>query len=153
MANKEIRDILLNKPNDATILSTDLFEIQEKVGGVNSGYNIELSEIQKFPHSSPITYDTEIGIIADSGGIQGGTPLTAQYNIISTVSTIGDSVTLPIAVIGQRITIINRGVNILDIFPAINCILNNGTVNSAEQLSTDSSAEYFAISNTKWVSL
>lgn len=94
-------------------------------------------------------YSLEIGIIADVGSAQGGSPLTKEINEISTCATIGDSVTLPAAIGGQKVTIINNGVNAADVFPASGDNLGAG-VNTAVSLAAGANITYASYDATNW---
>lgn len=89
------------------------------------------------------------GITASATSIQGGSPLTTDYNEISVCATIGDSVTLPAAAIGLQITIINNGAASADVFPASGDNLGAG-LNLAAALASGATVTYFAYSTTSW---
>jgi hypothetical protein len=89
------------------------------------------------------------GITASATSVQGGSPLTAEYNEISTCTTIGDSVTLPPAAVGLVVTIINNGAASADVFPASGDNLGAGA-NTAAALASGSAITYFAYSTTNW---
>ncbi len=57
------------------------------------------------------------GITANPNSGQGDTPLTADVNQISICATAGDAVTLPSALGGLTIIIINDGAQSCDVFP------------------------------------
>jgi hypothetical protein len=90
------------------------------------------------------------GITADAGSAQGGSPLTSEINVVSTVATIGDSVTLPTAVAGLEVTIINQAANAADVFPASGGEINDAGVNTAVSLAGTTNATYKAINGTDW---
>lgn len=70
----------------------------------------------------------EISIVASTNQTQGGgTALTMEMNFIETVANDNDAVTLESVSNGAQQTIINDGVNILQIFPASGDDLGNGT--------------------------
>lgn len=96
---------------------------------------------------------TIAGLTADVGSIQGGQPLTDYINEISTCATAGDSVTLPAAVAGSEVVIINNGIAACDVFPASSDILNGGTVDLPESLGVGSRIRYVAYDATNWVSV
>jgi len=66
----------------------------------------------------PIRRDVNAGITASITQSQGQGALTAEVNEVSTVANVDDTVTLPTAVAGLKIIIINKGVSDLQIFPA-----------------------------------
>ncbi|KKK99549.1 hypothetical protein LCGC14_2631620, partial [marine sediment metagenome] len=73
------------------------------------------------------------GITASVTQTQGQGALVSQINEVSVVANINDSVTLPSATPGFKITIINDGANLLQIFPASDDNLGNG-VNASSVL-------------------
>ena len=89
------------------------------------------------------------GITADTGSAQGGSALTSAINEISVCATTGDSVTLPSAVIGLKITVINNGAQAADVFPATSDNLGAG-VNTAVSLAAASNITYVAYDVTNW---
>jgi len=116
----------------------------------------ELDLVPKLDGSDPFTglnvYSNDFAITADSGSIQGGSPLTKELNVITTCVTIGDSVTLPTAIAGIRLTIVNNGATSSDVFPASGATINGAGVNIAEPLTNGSSITYIATSTTSWLS-
>ena len=92
------------------------------------------------------------GITADTGSIQGGSPLTGSVNEISVCANIGDAVTLPLAVAGLSydVTIINNGANAADVFPALGDDLGAG-VNTAASLAVGASIIYRSYDDTNWI--
>lgn len=76
--------------------------------------------------------NTTTGIVAHAGGGQASaTVLAAIYNIVTTVATAGDSVKLPVAVVGTWYVITNSGAASLNIFPATSGTINGGSANAA----------------------
>ena len=98
------------------------------------------------------TASVSAGITADVGSAQGGSPLTKDINEISTCANTGDSVTLPSAAAGLRITIINNGANAADVFPASGDNLGAG-VDTAASLASGSNITYVAYDATNWESV
>ena len=92
------------------------------------------------------------GITADTGSIQGGSPLTGSVNEISVCANAGDAVTLPLAVGGfsYDVTIINNGANASDVFPALGDDLGAG-VNTASSLAAGASITYRSYDDTNWI--
>ena len=89
------------------------------------------------------------GITASTNRTQGQGALTSEINEISIVGNDTDTVTLPTAVTGRLVEIINNGANTLQIFPASGDDLGAG-VNLSEELEAFESVEYVAIDNTNW---
>ena len=97
-------------------------------------------------------HDVESGITADTGSAQGGSPLTKYINEISTCANAGDSVTLPTAVPGLKVIIINNGANAADVFPASGDNLGAGA-NTAASLASGANITYVSYDSTNWVSV
>lgn len=108
--------------------------------------------LYKLLTSGFIKRSTTTGITASATSVQGGSPLTTEYNVIATCATGGDSVTLPPAEIGLQITIINNGASSADVFPASGDNLGAG-VDTAAALASGAAITYFAYSTTNWKSV
>lgn len=89
------------------------------------------------------------GITAHTGSSQGDGPLTTDINQISVCGTTGDAVTLPSAVGGMSITIINDGANACDVFPASSDNLGAGA-NTAASLAAGNNITYDAYDAVNW---
>jgi len=96
-----------------------------------------------------IAVDVNSGLTASTTQTQGQGALTAQVNEISTVANDGDTVTLPSAVTGVEIEIINNGANTLQIFPASSDDLGLG-VNVAGELESNERVKLVAYDTTNW---
>ncbi len=96
-----------------------------------------------------VLLSTESGITASTSQSQGNGALTAQINEVDTVANPNDTVTLPAAVIGLRVEIINNGDNVLQIFPASGDDLSMGVDNSIT-LDDNESIVYTAYDTTNW---
>ncbi len=95
-----------------------------------------------------------LGLTASSGSIQGGTPLTASFNVIDTVGTAGDSVTLPLNSKLSTIIFIKNGAgaNAMDVFPALGDDLGAGA-NTAASLLAGKGIAYIKTAATVWEAL
>lgn len=89
------------------------------------------------------------GITADVGSAQGGSPITTDINQISICANAGDSITLPTAVAGLTITIINDGANATDVFPASGDDLGAGA-DTAASLAAGANITYVSYDATNW---
>jgi len=89
------------------------------------------------------------GITAVNPGVQGDGVLTTDINQISTVGTDYDAVTLPTAVAGSIIEVINSGANILEVFPNTDDNLGNG-VNTATSIFPGGKTIFSAYDVTNW---
>lgn len=91
--------------------------------------------------------------ISAAGTTQGtATALTSDSNIVTTV-TASSGVVLPTAAAGRRIFIINRGANILSIYPASGAYIDSLAQNAAIQVAPNGSIELIASSTTQWYSV
>lgn len=99
-----------------------------------------------------IEHSVGANITAASPGNQGDALLINEFNIVKTVGAPNDAVTLPGAVLGRSVTIINKGANTLEIWPSAGHDLGNG-LNIADTLAAGATATYLAVSSTAWVRL
>ncbi|HDY66386.1 MAG TPA: hypothetical protein ENH85_01195 [Candidatus Scalindua sp.] len=96
-----------------------------------------------------IAVDVNAGLTASGTQTQGQGALTAQVNEISTVASKDDTITLPAAVTGIMIEIINNGANTLLIFPASGDNLGLGT-DTAEELEANERVGFVAYDTDNW---
>ena len=86
-----------------------------------------------------------------TGGQANATALTGEYNEITTCTTIGDSVKLPVAALGKYIVIVNNGATAADIFPVAGSSIGDMAANAAYRLGQGQQVMFFADSATKWL--
>lgn len=91
----------------------------------------------------------QVGITASTSQSQGQGALTADFNEISICANTDDTVTLPPAVFGTRITIINSGANTLQVFPASGDNLGNG-VDTPGSLQANEEVVLYGVDSTNW---
>lgn len=96
-----------------------------------------------------ISRDTNAGLTASTTQTQGNGALTADINQVSTVANADDTLTLPAAVAGLKIVIINDGANTLQTFPASGDNLGVG-LDLAEELEANERVTYTAYDTTNW---
>lgn len=96
-----------------------------------------------------IAVDVNAGITASTTQTQGQGALSSQVNEISTVANDDDTVTLPPAITGITVEIINNGANTLLIFPASGNDLGLG-INIGEELEANERVKFVAYTATKW---
>jgi hypothetical protein len=89
------------------------------------------------------------GITASATQTQGQGALTESINQVSTVATTNDVVTLPTAVAGNEVAIINDGANTLQVFPASGDNLGLG-LNTSTVLRAGKRAIWYAYDATNW---
>jgi hypothetical protein len=91
------------------------------------------------------------GITADVSSIQGGGPLTSQFNEVTTVGTAGDAVTLPAAQPGLVVYVRNAAaVNSMDVFPALGDSINALADNLAFAMAAGVSAIFWCADDSTW---
>lgn len=101
----------------------------------------------------PDHYNIVSGITAFSGGGQASAiVLLDSNNEISTVAATSDSVRLAPAKVGMKITVMNNGVNALNLYPSIGDNIGAG-VNSAVSLAAGANITYFAYDIDNWESV
>jgi len=91
-------------------------------------------------------------ITASTTQSQGQQALTSAINEVSVVANANDVVTMPTAVAGLRVVVINNGANILQIFPASGDNLGAG-VDTSVTLAAGSNVEYVSYDVTNWEQL
>lgn len=91
--------------------------------------------------------------VSAAGTTQGtATALTVDYNVVTTVAA-GAGVVLPTATAGRRIVIVNKGANVLTIYPATSAYIDALAVNAGIQVAANGSIELMASSTTQWYSI
>lgn len=99
-------------------------------------------------------YYTISGIVANAGG--GATPITpllADVNIVDTVATALDSVTLPSVETGMCITVKNAGANTLAVYPFTSDTIDDLTTTEYVSIASGNSCTFIGTSTVKWESL
>lgn len=80
-----------------------------------------------------------------------GTALTTDINRVVTIATTGDAVTLPAAVAGRTITVINaHATNAVGIFPALGDAINAIAANGVYSLAATKSADFVCAVAGTW---
>lgn len=91
------------------------------------------------------------GLTAFAGGGQANaTQLSFGYNEITTVATALDSVKLPSGVVGGKVTVLNDGANIANVYPATGGTINDGAANSPVTIAPGVTIVFEAITTTNW---
>lgn len=91
--------------------------------------------------------------ISAAGTVQANaTALTKEFNVVSTV-TAGSGVSLPTAVAGMRITVLNTSANALLVYPATNGIINSAAANAAYSQPAGARLDYISTTATQWYTL
>ena len=93
-----------------------------------------------------------LGLVADTGSIQGGQVLVSSFNVIDTSGTAGNAVTLPAVFNAGTIIFIKNGsaTNSVDVFPALGDDLGGGA-NTAAALAAQKGICYIGtVANSTW---
>jgi hypothetical protein len=100
--------------------------------------------------NTPLISYTNTSAISAGANTQGITPLTSDINIITNSSS-PSAVTLPTAIAGRRITIVNRGANAINVFPASGAQIDGQAANTAySSIPTSGNLEFYATSTSEW---
>jgi hypothetical protein len=83
---------------------------------------------------------------------QGQAVLPSNINVVGTTSANPSGVTLPAAAAGMTITVVNRGTNPINVYPASGATIDGLAANAAMALGVGGSAEFVASSTTQWYS-
>jgi hypothetical protein len=105
------------------------------------------------PISGILQHSVTVGQTANTGSIQGNNAITTEFYEISVCANPGDSCTLPVAVAGQLIIVVNNGAQSADVFPASGDKIDGGSVNVAFALASGANALFICQDGTDWDSL
>ncbi|MDO8462976.1 MAG: hypothetical protein Q7S96_01735 [bacterium] len=130
------------------------FNVPTDAGFVWSENNTALMTLSKdgaltMANDSTILFDVNTGLTASTTQTQGNGALTADVNQVTTVTNANDTVTLPAAVAGRTVVIVNVGANIMKVFPASGDDAGAG-VNAAITPASSTKTECHAIDTTVW---
>jgi hypothetical protein len=98
-----------------------------------------------------ITFSTSATVTAGTNA-QGQGALTSDYNVVTTTTTAPSGVTLPVATVGRRITVVNKGTNSITIYPATGGTIDALALNAAITLPINQQLVFKASSTTQWYS-
>ena len=91
------------------------------------------------------------GVVAVAGGGQSTVSnITATMTRVTTVTTAGDSLTLPKAAPGLRYKIANKGANSMNVFPLSGDLINALAVNAAFAMAATKTAEFVCVAPGVW---
>jgi hypothetical protein len=132
-------------------IASDSVEISDTIISVDTineatpGASISVGNYFKYLSGTTITAFA-------TGGQASATALTKEFNDITTVATAGDSVKLPAAAAGLKITVKNSGAAALDIFPAASDSIDALAINLAVRIQPGSTATFYAKDAIVWES-
>ncbi len=90
-------------------------------------------------------------ITAKAGGGQDASlALSKNLNIVTTCATAGDSVTLPSAVVGLRITIVNLGAAALAVFPYTSDSINDAAADASVTIQPEATITFNCYTTVLW---
>jgi len=142
-------------PEDAFVFDTVISHTT-----VNSNFSDIASEITNSVDrdgQSSITgilkHSVTVNQTAHTGSVQGNNPITTEFYEISVCANPGDACTLPAAVAGQLVIIVNNGAQSADVFPASGDKVDGGSANAAFALAAGSNALFICQDGTDWDSL
>lgn len=81
----------------------------------------------------------------------GATALTASTNVITTVTTAGDGVSLPNAMVGDSMNILNLGANACTVYPPTGGRINQLSTNSGFSLAPNTAVWIQKFTSTRWM--
>lgn len=96
-------------------------------------------------------YSTSASITAGTNA-QGQGPIVSEYNIITTTASNPSGVTLPVSTPGKRCIIVNRGSNLVKVYPATDGYIDGLAINTAIDLPVNGWMEFNASTTTRWYS-
>ena len=129
-----------------TSTATELNYLSGQDQAVDSGSSPTFAGITS---SGFYVHSVTSGITASTTQTQGQGALTKEINEVSVCANANDTVTLISAVTGYKQTVINNGVQTLQIFPASGDDAGAG-VDTAVTLASGSNVTYTAIDTTNW---
>ena len=100
-----------------------------------------------------LQHSVTVNQTAHTGSVQGNNPITTEFYEISVCANPGDAVTLPNAVAGQLVIVVNNGANSADIFPYSGDKIDGGSANAAFALASGANALFICQDGTDWDSL
>jgi len=131
----------------ATIATTVHIANAPTEGGSNYALFVDAGDVRfdGYVYSSVTS-----GITASVTQTQGQQALTTSVNEVATVANTNDTVTLPSAVIGLKVVVINNGANTLQVFPASGDNINGGGVDTASTIAAANNVTFMAYDVTNW---
>lgn len=122
-----------------------------RLGGVSATEVFGSITADNLTMANPIVYDHNTTITAFATGGQGSaTALTGEFNNVTTCATASDSVKLPAAALGKKITVKNSGAAACAVFPASGDAINAMAVNLSVDLAPGGQMTFRAIDGTTW---
>ena len=145
--NKKIQDVAPG------VLATDLLNRGQLEDGTFNATLNNLTVSGTLTASALTADSTAPAITAKAGGGQDDTlALSKNLNIVTTVATSGDSVTLPSAAVGLRITVVNLGANPLAVFPYTSDSINDAAADASVTVQPEATVTFNCYTGVLWES-
>lgn len=97
------------------------------------------------------TLSTEATLVAGTDA-QGQGLITGDLVVVITTAANPSGVTLPTALAGRWITVVNRGTNPINVYPALGAAIDAGAANAPVQIAVGAGATFSAKTTTAWES-
>jgi hypothetical protein len=88
-----------------------------------------------------------------AGGQPGATSVNVGINVITTASSAGASVILPLDVLSQSVIVANRSANSINVFPAFGDSINNLAVNTPFAVAAGSATIFIGVQVSNWATI
>lgn len=144
-----------DKIADGTVSNIKLVNSSFNLGSTSIALGSTTTNVAGLTLTSPtintpaINY-TNTSPITAGANTQGSLNITTDHNIILTAAA-SSAVTLPVGIEGRRITIVNRGANPVNVYPAAGGQINTlGTNAVFSNIPANTYAEFYATSTTQW---
>ena len=128
-------------------------QINSELNDIATEITNSLDKDGQTPISGILQHSVTVGQTANTGSIQGNNPIITEFYEISVCANPGDSCTLPVAVAGQLVIVVNNGAQSADVFPASGDKIDGGSVNVAFALASGANALFICQDGTDWDSL
>lgn len=134
-----------------SVFGTDVMTRVELTGGEFDATFDNLTVNGTLTASALSTDSVAPAITAKAGGGQDATlALSKNLNIVTTVATAADSVTLPSAVVGLRVTIVNLGANALAVFPYTSDSINDAAADASVTINPEATVTFNCYTTVLW---
>jgi hypothetical protein len=139
------------------ITVTQAVDLDAMEASLGTAYQVDASVALTADITMPATFfvndSTTAGITASITQTQLEGQLTSSLNEVATVTTALDTVTLPTAVIGRMVTIINNGASTLQVFPFTDDSIDAGAADAATTIRSGDVQVFRAITAVIWESM
>lgn len=128
---------------------------------VNEGWQLRVEDEEiwiryngtSWEEDNSILGSVSAGLTASTTQTQGQLPLTSIINQISTCANVNDATTLPTAVKGMQVVVVNDGANALQVFPASGDTIDGGSADASVTTAAGKRVIFWAINATDWLSI